>query len=187
MTEKSARKRLEWNYDNVTNTKKTLFYFIIPGSFLIICGALLKINNILEQYTILLIILGQCILILSQLKSHWADKSSTFEFKEKWGVDRWIKTTSGNFIYYNSYLFSNIEKVYDIYFYGRDFKINEFGNLINTGDYHFELTKERACLHTENRIWRFATKNEIDKYGLDAYTAKILLEKDDDKYQKISK
>lgn len=187
MTEKSAKNRLDWKY---YLTKKKICSSFIFGAICILLGSVIKylfLESILISYlSICFFIIGQYLLIYIQLKTIWADKIINSEFR-KFIPDRWLITKNNDFIYINSYIFSKIEKKYDMYVYEKEQKINDIGNIISEGDYKFKLKKENFHLHTisyYNSKFRYATEEEIKEKSLNVYIAKILLIKDDNKYQK---
>jgi hypothetical protein len=106
-------------------------------------------------------------------------------FNNKWAADNWVITSNNDFYYYSSYSYIIDEKVYDVYSYAQDIDFESIP-FERKGPRQFKVKEKKHSMDLNNNF-RFATEKEIQEYGLDAYTARILLEKDDDKYQKIKR
>lgn len=187
MTERAARKKLEWIFKRNTSTKKIFLQYILPGIILILFSIVAKfIFSKMLPFSILYLI-GQFFMFTPSIKDLLANKASTYDFKEKWISDRWIKVPNGNFLYFCSYEFSLIDKVYDIYRYNRKMLLtDDYSGFQYSDEWEFKLVDQNGIIDRYD-TWRFVTKEEIEEHNLDAYTAKILLQKEDDKYTKISK
>lgn len=180
---KTAKRKINYKFWKLKNTKKLLLVFLFPGSILMFIGVFFSQSSYFY-------IIGWCIMMIPLILDSLFMPGNTYEFNTKWIPDRWVVNSFGDFIYHSSYEYFMGEKMYDIYEYSQDINININFNfeyeIQKDVPREFKLVKEKTPVINMSNI-RFATEKEIIEYRLDAYIAKILLEKDDDKYKKTIK